>query len=231
LLYLIADSTVAYGMRMLLMTTIELVVHYLGITAGLVCLAFAIYQGVWIGMRRPGEQETGAARRVLRRPLLLGLAILWVGLCVALWRPVPLAVNLPWRIGMLFLGGLCYFLGLGLYLWAGRELGSAYQASSAFGVRLTMGQPLVTHGPYAFVRHPSYIALQHGAFGGLLLFRTWTFVFVFVNFLALPLRARQEERALAMRFGAVWDAYRQRVPAWFPRLHRPRNSIHGGSRR
>jgi protein-S-isoprenylcysteine O-methyltransferase Ste14 len=58
------------------------------------------------------------------------------------------------------------------------------------------------------------------AFGGVLIYRTWTLAFLAVNSLFLVIRARREEQALAAEFGAQWEAYCQRVPAWMPRFRR-----------
>jgi Cu+-exporting ATPase len=95
-----------------------------------------------------------------------------------------------------------------------------YKVSSGFGVQLNVRHRLVTHGPFALVRHPMYLGLQVAAVGGLLLYRTWTFVFVTANFLALAIRAKREEQALAIEFGDQWNAYARRVPAWIPRFRR-----------
>ncbi|MFH2101945.1 MAG: isoprenylcysteine carboxylmethyltransferase family protein [Chloroflexota bacterium] len=153
-------------------------------------------------------------------PLQLLFGALWIGLCFILWQPVPATLTISARIIALSLGAPLYCLGLGLYLWGVRTLGEMYKASSGFGVQLNAGHRLVTHGPFALVRHPLYLDLQLAAIGGLLLFRTWTFVFVSVCFLALVIRARREEQALAMEFGEQWDAYVRRVPAWIVRLWR-----------
>ncbi len=93
-----------------------------------------------------------------------------------------------------------------------------YKTSSGFGVQLNIEHRLVTHGPFALMRHPLYLGLQVAAIGGLLLYRTWTFVFVIVNFLALIIRAKREEEALAMEFGEQWEEYTRHVPAWIPRF-------------
>jgi protein-S-isoprenylcysteine O-methyltransferase Ste14 len=61
-----------------------------------------------------------------------------------------------------------------------------------------------------------YLGLQVAALGGLLVYRTWTLVFVTVNFLGLFIRAWREEQALAEEFGEEWEAYSQEVPAWIP---------------
>ena len=100
-------------------------------------------------------------------------------------------------------------------------MGEMYRPASALGVQLSAGHRLPkAHGPFALVRHPLYLGLQLAALGGLLIFRTWTLAFVTVNFLALVVRARREEEALAAEFGDEWKAYARRVPGWIPRLRR-----------
>lgn len=204
----------------MILDVIERLVGWLGAVLGLVTLAIALWRGVWQGLQRPSGRTTGVAAKVLRVPLQLLFGALWIGLCVILWRPVPVTLTISARIAALSLGVLLYFFGLTLYLWGVRTLGEMYKASSGFGVQLNVEHRLVTHGPFALVRHPSYLGLQLAAIGGVLLYRTWTFVFVTVNFLALIIRAKREEEALAMEFGDQWEAYVRCVPAWTPRFRR-----------
>ena len=98
-----------------------------------------------------------------------------------------------------------------------------YNVSSSFGAQLYADQQLVTRGPFAYVRHPMYLGILVASFGGLLLYRTWTLVFTTLNFLALTVRARREEQALAAEFGEQWEAYRRRVPGWIPRIRGDRH--------
>lgn len=81
-------------------------------------------------------------------------------------------------------------------------------------------QSLVTGGPYALVRHPMYSGLVLAGLGSLLLYATWTSLFFALFAPAVLLRARHEEAALQAEFGAAWQAYCRRVPAFFPRLWR-----------
>lgn len=203
----------------MILDVIERWIGRIGIVLGLVTLAIAL-RGVWQGLQRPSGRTTGAAAKALSAPLQVLFGALWIGLCFILWRPVPVTLAMPARIGALGLGALLYFLGLALYLWGVGTLGEMYRASSGFGVRLDAQHRLVTQGPFALVRHPLYLGLQVAAVGGLLLYRTWTFVFVTVNFLGLAIRAEREEQALAMEFGERWNAYVRRVPAWIPRFRR-----------
>jgi protein-S-isoprenylcysteine O-methyltransferase Ste14 len=198
---------------------IERWIRWIGVGVGFVILALALWRGVWQGLRQPSGRTTGAATRVLRTPLLLLFGALWIGVCFILWQPLPITLTNPARVVALSLGALLYFPGLALNLWGVRTMGVMYSVSSGFGVRLNRAHRLVTHGPFALVRHPIYLGLQVAAIGGLLLYRTWTFVFVTLNFLGLVLRARREEQALSMEFGEQWEAYVRRVPAWIPRIH------------
>lgn len=204
----------------MVLDVIERSISWIGAVVGFVTLAIALWRGVWQGLQRPSGRTTGAAAKMLRVPLQLLFGALWIGLCFILWQPVPVTLTISARVAALSLGALLYFLGLALYLWGVRALGEMYKASSGFGVQLNVEHRLVTHGPFALLRHPLYLGLQLAAIGGLLLYHTWTFVFVTVNFLALVMRAKREEEALAMEYGKQWDAYVRCVPAWIPRLRR-----------
>jgi protein-S-isoprenylcysteine O-methyltransferase Ste14 len=204
------------------LNTVENWVRWIAAAAGIATLAAALWRGVWRGLQRPPGRTTGAADRVLRPPIQLVFGALWIGVCILLWRPIPLALPPPVRAIALILGTLLAFPGLALYWWGAWTLGEMYKPASALGVQLNVAHRLVTHGPFALVRHPLYLGLQMAAFGGLLIFRTWALTFVALSFLALVLRARREEEALAAEFGEAWKAYTQHVPCWIPRLPRHR---------
>jgi protein-S-isoprenylcysteine O-methyltransferase Ste14 len=161
---------------------------------------------------RPGAQGSAAA--------YLLISILFFGPCFLLWRPLPLALTAPARIVALALGTLLLFPGLILYLWARLTLGEMYNVSSSMGAQLYADHRLVTHRPFALVRHPMYVGILLASAGGLLIYRTWTLVFTTVTFLGLVLRARREEQALAAEFGQRWQEYCQRVPGWIPHILR-----------
>jgi len=196
---------------------VEWWVRWVGAVASFVCLIAAL-AGMARGLRRPRGRATGLARKMLRLPAYLLISILFFGPCFLLWRPLPLALPASARIVALALGTLLFFPGLALYLWARLTLGEMYNVSSSMGAQLYADHCLITGGPFAFVRHPMYLGVILASVGGLLIYRTWTFVFTTVTFLGLVLRARREEQALAAEFGQQWEAYRQRVPGWIPRI-------------
>ena len=201
------------------MDDVEWWVGRVGAVAALVPLG-AVLWGLWRGSRRPKGRATGLARSVLRVPVYLLIGVLYFGFCLVIWRPLPLVLSLPARMVALVLGTLLYFPGLALVVWCRLTLGKLYNVSSGLGAQLYANHRLVTHGPFAFVRHPMYLGLLVAALGGLLIYRMWTLVFLVVNFLCLFFRARREEQILAIEFGEKWEAYCQRVPGWLPRLWR-----------
>ena len=203
------------------MDIVERWVGWAGAAAALVCLVAAL-AGMARGLRRPRGRATGLARKVLRLPGYLVIGVLFFGPCFLLWRPLPLALSGPARGVALALGALLCFPGLALYLWARLALGEMHNVSSSMGAQLYADHRLITHGPFAFVRHPMYLGILLASTGGLLIYRTWTLLFTTVTFLGLALRARREEQALAAAFGEQWEEYCRRAPGWIPRTLRRR---------
>ncbi len=198
------------------MDTFELWLGRIGGAAGLATLALAVWC-MLVSVRRPAGRQTGPGARFLRAPILALATLLFAAAMVWLWRPLPLALPAPVRFASLALGALLYFPSLGLYLWGLRTLGAMFAPSTGFGVRLQAEHRLITAGPYALIRHPMYLAVIAAGSGGLLLYRTWAMLFFAVAMFGLAIRARREEEALAAEFGAAWQAYCRRVPAWLPR--------------
>jgi protein-S-isoprenylcysteine O-methyltransferase Ste14 len=200
-----------------LVDSIETVLRWLGAIAGLGTLAYAIYKTL-LAQKQPTGKQTGAADQLLRTRTLIIATVLFLILAYALWKPLP--VLLPWPIRILFVlaGGGVLFSSLLLYLWGLRTLGTNFNASSGFGVRLHQAHQLITHGPYAYIRHPIYLAVILACWGGLLLYRTWTMLIFAVIMLGLIYRANNEEEALAQAFGRVFEDYKHRVPGWIPSI-------------
>ena len=92
------------------------------------------------------------------------------------------------------------------------------------GERLLTATPrvLITHGPFACTRNPTYLAalfiwLGWAVFYGSVVMLIWTVVgWTFFNYLKVP----QEERGLEARFGEAYRSYRRRVPRWIGTIRR-----------
>lgn len=143
-------------------------------------------------------------------------------LFAALYLGVPLAgLSIDRGLGLPTLPTVVRFVGL-FFLLVGLA-GLAWCFSLFAGARGTPNprlppSRLVTSGPYAWSRNPIVgshffavlgVALVVGSAGAVLI--------LFLLGLPANLLIRHEERALELRFGAEYWAYRESVPRWIPR--------------
>ena len=202
------------------METIESLIRWIGGLAALVVIVIVLIS-VRRFRSRPAGKTVGSSPARLYSPAFLVIAsLISIGICVLLWRPIPVTLP-PWaQVTALGLGALLYFSGIALLLWGRQALGKFHNVSSSQGVQLFADHELITNGPFAYVRHPMYLGFFLAVLGGLLLYQTWT---MFIFLLCSPVfikRAQREEEALISAFGEEYESYRRRVPAFFPRFIR-----------
>jgi protein-S-isoprenylcysteine O-methyltransferase Ste14 len=99
---------------------------------------------------------------------------------------------------------------------AARTLGKQW----ALVARVTEGHELVTTGPYSIVRNPIYVAMFGMLVATGLAISQWQALAaaIAVFLIGTEIRIRSEENLLREAFGAKFDDYARRVPAFFPRL-------------
>jgi len=102
------------------------------------------------------------------------------------------------------------FIGGGFWL-----LASAWRVLYA----AQTGGTLATEGPYARIRHPQYVAFVLIMLGFLLQWPTILTLLMFPVLVYMYLRlARYEERSVRAEFGADYERYAGRTPAFLPPL-------------
>ncbi|MCW5877311.1 MAG: isoprenylcysteine carboxylmethyltransferase family protein [Anaerolineales bacterium] len=198
-------------------------------SAGGILLAFGLYAVLHsllagAGVKDWATRRLGAA--VVQRCYRLffnvvGLVSLLPVLVLVAWLPDGLLYRLPvWALPFSLLGQLA---GLGLLAASLRQTGIAdFLGFSQLAGPAAPGG-LVTGGVYARVRHPLYT-------GSLLVL--WLLPWMSSNTLALIVAITLyfvvgswfEERKLEKAFGRAYQAYKERTPAFIPRLTAPRNS-------
>ena len=106
--------------------------------------------------------------------------------------------------------------GAALRLWAIVTLGRWF----TYDVRVAEGQPVVTTGPYRWVRHPSYTGVLLLLFGVGLTLGNWLSLLFIATLptVGLILRIRVEEAALHTTLGPSYDRYAATKPHLFPGL-------------
>jgi len=130
------------------------------------------------------------------------------------------AVAAPARAGVLWtplpvLGAAFILAGAVLVAWTMRVF-----RSWRFQARIEAGHKLSTDGPFAFVRHPIYAALDLLALGSLIWIPTpGTAAGLLLMMVMGDLRARGEERVLLGAFGEDYRRYGARVRRFLPGLY------------
>ena len=128
-------------------------------------------------------------------------------------------IYLPATIQMI--GTLFLLAGALLHIWTGKLLG-IWGLMGLPEVSPKMRGELVAKGPFALIRHPTYLAhtmMFLGVFlmAGVIVVGIVTLLdFIAVNIAIIPL----EERELLTRFGNSYKEYMGKVPRLFPRIFR-----------
>lgn len=104
-----------------------------------------------------------------------------------------------------WIGLVVMWTGIALRLWCFRTLGRYF----TFTVQTSHDQPVIDRGPYAVVRHPSYLAILVVVLGtGLLIGNYVALCGLLVGVLGgVIYRIRVEDRALLADLGAPYRAY------------------------
>lgn len=104
--------------------------------------------------------------------------------------------------------------GLAFRIWSIRTLGKFFTAT----VQRVEGHRVIKHGPYAIVRHPSYLGATVAMVGTSVLLGAWVAGVVSLIMLtaAYAYRIAAEERLLTQEFGEEYSVYRTGTPGLIP---------------
>jgi len=141
--------------------------------------------------------------------LLSGLLLEGLTIVIRQWISFPISLTLEMRI---FLTAPCAVACLLGMIWFSRSL-------DLIKVHLLDGKnELVTHGPFAYVRHPLYSTIMIAIpplvivwFSDLLFFIPWVLMLIVSHCIV-----SFEERGLIEDFGQDYEKYRMYVPALLP---------------
>jgi protein-S-isoprenylcysteine O-methyltransferase Ste14 len=162
-------------------------------------------------------------RKRVRAAFWFASLMAWTSGGIVLWhfRHVLLAASRPsWFV---IAAGFALIAVEGyLFIRVEQELGSRRLVGHA---ELTGTGEMFSSGLYAHVRHPRYSGMFSAVVGAALLGGTpllWIVLLAWFPFALAVIHL--EEKELACRFGASYEAYRNRVPAFLPfRMRKPKN--------
>jgi protein-S-isoprenylcysteine O-methyltransferase Ste14 len=168
-----------------------------------------------------GKRQAAGIER--RRDLLSHVGFALQGLAYAICYGLPRPFFTPFlpvsKPGEMILTTLTIAIGVAS-VWfcyaAARTLGKHW----ALVARVVEGHELVTHGPYAVVRNPIYLAMLGMLIASGLASTRWVILLLALVLFQIgtAIRIRSEEKILREAFGVKFEEYARRVPAFLPRI-------------
>jgi protein-S-isoprenylcysteine O-methyltransferase Ste14 len=161
---------------------------------------------VEMAQRRGGIARDRGTRVVIALALGGAIALAWLARAHVPSARIPAALR---AVGLVVM-----WCGLGVRAWAVATLGRAFRTT----VEVDAGQPVISTGPYAYVRHPSYTGLLLIVAGTGLAVGNWLGL---VACLLLPLpalvfRIAVEERELVRVLGEPYRSYQSQTRRLVP---------------
>jgi protein-S-isoprenylcysteine O-methyltransferase Ste14 len=173
-------------------------------------VSFAFEFNQWAQRRAEADTSDRGSFRLLMICTAFGLAwLIWATKLVpgAEIRPAPAA----------FAVGLALYLaGFAMRRWSELTLGRYF----TFTVMTSADQPVITTGPYRFVRHPGYTGVLLVVIGAGLVTGNWVGLAGWTVLVTAPLlyRIRVEENALLAAVGERYRAYAAQHKRLVPRV-------------
>ena len=169
-----------------------------------------------VGKRAAAERRAvareGSLRGVVRAVRSLALVAFLV--LYAVNPPWLRMLSLPFPAWLRWTGIALGIVGLALYAWSRATLGREWSSD----LQMREQHCLVTTGPYAWIRHPIYLALLSFMTSMALVTASWLFIALLAfSIVDLALRMPNEEQMMIQEFGDEYKAYIQRTGRLFPR--------------
>ncbi|MEQ8706709.1 MAG: isoprenylcysteine carboxylmethyltransferase family protein [Phaeodactylibacter sp.] len=142
---------------------------------------------------------------------ILVLSVLAIAIPVIEWGYFhPDRVHLHWIMA----GALIVIAGTGLRIWAIQTLGRFFTAT----VQIQEEHQLIQHGPFRYIRHPSYTGALLTAVGGAIVLESWLGLLIATACMlyAYYVRITAEETALVSKFGQRYLDYQKQSSRLIP---------------
>ncbi|MDQ0563931.1 protein-S-isoprenylcysteine O-methyltransferase Ste14 [Rhizobium mesoamericanum] len=178
----------------------------------------------WYAIRYPSERRARRTRVVSDRrstmeavglsAALLGLAFV-PGFYVATGRPE--AADYTAHLWAVILGAILFCMAM----WVFRRTHKALGRNWSITLQIREKHELISHGPYALVRHPMYTSFLLMALGQAFLLANWVVGLAGVIGFAVLffLRVDKEERMMLEIFGPEYRAYMGRTKRIIPYIY------------
>lgn len=146
--------------------------------------------------------------------IILVMGIMTQIITIIEWAYFPISISPNMSHYLTIVGVLFMIIGLGFRVWAIRTLGQFFTAT----VQVNTKQQIITTGPYAIVRHPSYLGAYVAIIGSTIFISAIGGVMLSTigMFIAYKLRIHVEEILLLKEFGKEYLDYQLKTSRMIP---------------
>jgi protein-S-isoprenylcysteine O-methyltransferase Ste14 len=171
---------------------------------GWVWSAVAVVVGI-LELVGAGRRRAEATKRDRGSQIVLRVCVLFAIIVLVLSVDHAPGAEIRPPLASVVIGIVLFATGEGLRLWSRQTLGRYF----TYTVQTSSDQPVITSGPYRFVRHPSYTGVLLLATGAGFVEGNWIGVAVLalMVFVGLSYRIRVEESALLDDLGDRYRAF------------------------
>lgn len=175
-------------------------------------VAWAIFELILLirdQLRGKGSTERDRGTRIVIRAALYATIV-----PAAISQKLGPSLQIPDHVAVVLVGVIVLWLGLAIRAWAVTTLGASFRTT----IEVDAGQPLVSRGPYRWVRHPSYTGLLLILLGFGIGIGNWVALVLCLVLppFALLYRIRWEEAELTRVLGEPYRAYKMRTKRLIP---------------
>ncbi|HLG62605.1 MAG TPA: isoprenylcysteine carboxylmethyltransferase family protein [Ktedonosporobacter sp.] len=185
-------------------------------------LIFLLTSGSWAAMEFFGPMRWRGSGEARKRDqgsftVMVISSLLGSGLCFLLPLLLP-GATIGWNQPLVFFIGFALTLsGLAWRLYAIKTLGRYFTGT----VTIHPNQPVVQHGPYKLIRHPSYTGILLSTLGVGVMIMNWVSILIIIvgSLPGFLYRISVEERALREHIGQPYVEYMQRTKRLIPFIY------------
>jgi len=181
-------------------------------------LIFVLAVGAWasselLGPVRRNRSREGSKQDRGSMPVSVIIGLSGLALCFLLPVLVP-GATIPWQPGTFFAGLAVMLLGVSWRWYAIATLGKYFTGA----IVIQEQHVVVQHGPYKFIRHPSYSGAFLIAIGIGLMVGNWlSIVTIIAGFVVgMMYRIPVEEQVLLQALGQPYETYMKRTKRLIP---------------
>ena len=176
----------------------------------------SFFAALFAARRRAGAEARGNTTRSRRS--MLGIIVQGFGIVVAAIGSIDVTLDPLGTTALTEAAVVAVMMAgtTGLFFWASRTMGRNWSIVA----RTRDDHRLIETGPFAFIRHPIYLALFLLMIAMAIAYGHATHLVIGVPLFAIGswLRIGEEERLLRAMFGATYEDYARRVKRFVPGL-------------